>query len=451
MESSEEKLERADFRGNLLEQFVPGIERGVRWGLDRVRKFLANTGNPHLSYPTIHVGGTNGKGSVAASLTSVLSLQGHSVGLYTSPHLCSVNERIRIGSTCVDDRTLQDLISELGPEMDRCGLSFFEAITGLAFHLFQRSNIEIGVIEVGLGGRLDATNVVDPISTVITNIQMDHRAYLGETKEEIAREKLGIVKEGVPLFTSEVDKELLDIFDSVCRDKKTSLFTTFYDNPVSQVEVGFQGTSFKSSYESWGEIETFTPLVGAHQAINTSLSMAVLEQLPDRFRPRRKILTKGISRVNWPGRIQIEKKNGLTWVFDIAHNKAGASALVDTLKHLELDHPSVLLVSVLGDKDWKGIFFELVDEVDHVILTQSISAPHERRWDLNEVSTILDCSKLEVCPDFGDALLMAKAMALSGTVVVTGSAHTVGDVLNSLDLGYTPKAIHSKLLFEQLF
>jgi len=124
---------------------------------------------------------------------------------------------------------------------------------------------------------------------------------------------------------------------------------------------------------------------------------------------------------------------------------------VDTLKHLELDHPSVLLVSVLGDKDWKGIFFELVDEVDHVILTQSISAPHERRWDLNEVSTILDCSKLEVCPDFGDALLMAKAMALSGTVVVTGSAHTVGDVLNSLDLGYTPKAIHSKLLFEQLF
>ena len=435
MVSKEEILDSVDSGANLLEQCVPGIERGVHWGLDRVRKFLTNTGNPHLCYPTIHVGGTNGKGSVAASLSSVLSLQGHSVGLYTSPHLCSVNERIRIGSTCVDDMTLQDLISELGPEMDRCGLSFFEALTALAFHVFQRNNIDIGIIEVGLGGRLDATNVVDPISTVITNIQMDHRAYLGETKEEIAREKLGIAKEGVPLFTSETDKELLDIFGSVCRDKKAPLCTTFYNNPVSQIEIDFQGTSFRSSYENWGEIESFTPLIGSHQAINASLAMAVLEQLPDMFRPSRKILTKGISRVSWPGRIQVEKKNGLTWIFDIAHNKAGASALVDTLNYLGIDHPSVLLISVLGDKDWKGIFLELVDEVDHVILTQSISAPHERRWDLNEVSSILDCSKCEVCPDFGDAILMAETLALSGTVVVTGSAHTVGDVLDTLDFG----------------
>jgi dihydrofolate synthase/folylpolyglutamate synthase len=436
---SEEKLlensgqEEIDLACYLLDQFVPGMERGVHWGLERIRKFLTNTGAPHLKYPVIHIGGTNGKGSVAASLTSVLSLQGYSVGLYTSPHLCSFNERIQIDGSCVKNETLKDLIIELGPEMNRCGLSFFEATTGLAFHMFQRSKVEIAIIEVGLGGRLDATNVVEPISTVITNIQMDHREYLGDTKEEIAFEKLGIVKEGIPLFTSETDKHLLEMFSRVCRERKSQLFPTFYENPVTQVEVSLQGTSFKSWYKSWGNLEIFTPLIGDHQAINTSLALAVMEQLPGPFLPKKEALIEGSSLVDWPGRIQVEKKSGVTWIFDIAHNQAGASALANTLNCLQLEGPTVVLVSVLVDKDWKGIFFELVNVADYVVLTQSISAPIDRRWDLSEVSTILDDSEVKVCPDFADALVMVETLAQTGTVVVTGSAHTVGDVLSTLD------------------
>ena len=426
-------LEMARYEARFLERFVPSMGGSVHWGLERIRKFLKNTGDPHVNYPVIHVGGTNGKGSVAASLASVLSVKGHSVGLYTSPHLCSFNERIQLGSKCATDQSLIDLIRDLGPEMERCGLSFFEAVTGLAFHMFEREGIDLAVVEVGLGGRLDATNVVWPISTVITNIEMDHKDYLGETKEQIAKEKLGIVKEGVPLFTSESGEGVLAMFKEVCRQRHSSFSSICHDNPLSQVKISRAGTSFISSFHSWGEVGVVTPLIGEHQAINTCLALSVLDQLPDAFKPGYDVVAKGIRLVDWPGRTQVENRDGVTWVLDIAHNKAGAAALVKTLKHLQLESPSVLLVSVLSDKDWEGIFSELVNEAEHVILTQSLSSPSERRWDLNKVSAILDLPSVKVCPDFNDALVMADRLGSSGSVVVTGSAHTVGDVLNRLD------------------
>ena len=426
-------LGNPQFAENLLQQFVPGMERGFHLGLGRIEKFLENTGKPHTKYPVIHIGGTNGKGSVAATLASVLGLQGLSVGLYTSPHLCAFNERIQLNSECVTDDKLEELIRDVGPEMERCGLSFFEAVTALAFHIFERAQIDIAVVEVGLGGRLDATNVVQPLSTVITNIEMDHKAYLGDTKRKIAKEKLGIVKEGAPLFTSETDEEMLAMFEAACRKKNSFLFPTQRDNPLSHLEISATGTSFTSSFDSWGEIDVITPLIGEHQAVNTCLALSVLDQLPDEFRPNGDAIVQGIRRVEWPGRTQVENREGVTWVLDIAHNKAGASALVQTLRQLQLERPIILLVSVLGDKDWKGIFLELAKEVDHVILTQSLSAPGERRWDLNEVSAILDLPSSELRPNFGDALTVAQALGSSGSVVVTGSAHTVGDVLSLLD------------------
>ena len=141
-------LEMARYEARFLERFVPSMGGSVHWGLERIRKFLKNTGDPHVNYPVIHVGGTNGKGSVAASLASVLSVKGHSVGLYTSPHLCSFNERIQLGSKCATDQSLIDLIRDLGPEMERCGLSFFEAVTGLAFHMFEREGIDLSLIHI---------------------------------------------------------------------------------------------------------------------------------------------------------------------------------------------------------------------------------------------------------------------------------------------------------------
>tara|TARA_B110000014_G_scaffold257874_2_gene243114 strand:+ start:40 stop:1398 length:1359 start_codon:yes stop_codon:yes gene_type:complete len=426
-------LEIPRYVESFLERFVPSMGGSVHWGLERIGKFLKNTGNPHVNYPVIHVGGTNGKGSVAASLASVLGVKGHSVGLYTSPHLCSFNERIQLGSKYASDQSLRDLIRDVGPEMERCGLSFFEAVTGLAFHMFEREGIDLAVVEVGLGGRLDATNVVRPISTVITNIEMDHKDYLGETKKQIAKEKLGIVKEGIPLFTSESDEGVIAMFEEVCRQRNSSLFSTFNDNPLSQVKISREGTSFTSSFHSWGEVEVVTPLIGKHQAMNTCLALSVLDQLPDALRPEYDVVAEGIRLVDWPGRTQVENRDGVTWVLDIAHNKAGAVALVETLKHLQLESPSVLLVSVLSDKDWEGIFSELVNEAEHVILTQSLSSPSERRWDLNKVSAVLNLASVKVCPDFNEALMMADRLGSSGSVVVTGSAHTVGDVLNRLD------------------
>ena len=418
----------------LLDELFPHVPHGIQWGLERMEAFLRDTGDPHLPIPCVHVGGTNGKGSVASTVASVLNNAGHRAGLYTSPHLCSFRERFQISGDPVGDDELRALARELDSEIRRHSLTFFEATTGLAFHLFRRRGVEVSIIEVGLGGRLDATNVVTPFLTAITNVDLDHCDYLGSTLNEIALEKAGIIKSSVPLLTAEPDARIRSVLSATC-DSLMAPFIHVRSEPGKMlVDVQEDHTAFDMSTAAWGRLRLQTPLPGEHQAVNGALAVALLERMPPHFRPDRTALVEGVARVNWPGRVQVEHLEGRTWVFDIAHNTAGAAALASVLGRLKLRRPIVALTAVLGDKDWREMLPPLFARADHAVLTQAPSAPLARRWDPHAAVTETGSGIAEIRTDFDDALDRARELAGSGTIVVTGSAHTVGDCLRGLGL-----------------
>ncbi len=338
----------------LAERLFPSLATGVRWGLERTEKALNILGDPHRSYRTIHVGGTNGKGSVASTLAAALNVAGFRTGCYTSPHLCSFRERILVaGKPLTQDRTL-GLAEELMNVPERCGLTFFEAATVLGLYAFEREGVEVAVVEVGLGGRLDATNVIHPEISAITNVALDHSDYLGDSLTEIAREKLGIVKPGVPLVTTESDPVLLEVFREVTSQRGSPLVKA--NTPALEgIKVYHDRTCFGLETHSWGLLEIETPLVGRHQATNAALAIEVLQHMPDDLRPELETLRSGIAAVEHHGRDQIEIIDGRTWFFDVAHNVAGIDSLVDTIASLDLPRPLVALVGGLGDKDWNCV------------------------------------------------------------------------------------------------
>jgi dihydrofolate synthase/folylpolyglutamate synthase len=418
----------------LLDELFSAVPHGIQWGLGRIDAFLRDTGDPHVGIPCVHVGGTNGKGSVASAVASVLSCAGHRVGLYTSPHLCFFRERVQISGDPVSEDELRTLVRELDPEIRRHSLTFFEAATGLAFHLFRKNAVDVSVIEVGLGGRLDATNVVTPFLTAITNVNLDHCDYLGSTLGEIALEKAGIIKSGVPLLTAEPDDRIRAVLSATCDSLGAPFVHVSCDPGKMSVEVSEDHTAFDVSTAEWGGLRIQTPLPGEHQAVNGALAVALLERMPPRFRPARAALEEGMSCVHWPGRVQVEHLEGRTWVFDIAHNTAGAVALGSVLGQLDLQRPIVVLSAVLGDKDWREMLPPLFERADHAVLTQAPSAPVARRWDPHLAVTETRSGIAEINTDFDDALDRARELAGSGTIVVTGSAHTVGDALRGLGL-----------------
>ena len=418
----------------LLNELFPHVPHGIQWGLGRMEAFLRDTGDPHLGIPCVHVGGTNGKGSVASTVATVLDNAGHRVGLYTSPHLCSFRERFQIGGVPVGDGELRELASELDQDIRRHSLTFFEAATALAFHLFRKKGVEVSVVEVGLGGRLDATNVVAPFLTAITNVDLDHCDYLGSTLNEIAMEKAGIIKSGVPLLTAEPDGRIRSVLSARCEALEAPFTSVESDGEKTSIDVQEDHTTFDVSTSMWGDLRLQTPLVGEHQAVNGALAVALLERMPPRFLPDRDAVLDGVSRVHWPGRAQVEHLDGTTWVFDIAHNTAAATALASVLGRLELPRPIVVLTAVLGDKDWHEMLPPLFDKADHAVLTQAPSAPLARRWDPHEAAAEAGAGIAEIRADFDDALDRARELAGSGTIVVSGSVHTVGDALRGRGL-----------------
>ena len=344
------------------------------WKLEGVIAALAELGDPQLSYPSLHVGGTNGKGSVAATLAAVLSASGLRTGLYTSPHLCSFQERFQLSGRLVSEARLVAAAGEIKEVVVRRGLTVFEAATVLGFHLFAQEGVEAAVVEVGLGGRLDATNVVRPEVSAVTNVAMDHAEFLGDTLGLIAAEKAGIAKEGVPLVTAVSDPAVLEVLRVVCSARGAPLHV-LAAGQVQEVEVAADHTAFTTLTRSWGELRLTTPLVGAHQAVNAALAVAALEHLPPELRPSAHDVVTGVAGVRCHGRDQIDEIDGRTWLFDVAHNVAGVRSLVDVLDRVDLPRPWVALIGILGDKEWRDMLPPVFQRVDHAILTQPPSAP----------------------------------------------------------------------------
>jgi dihydrofolate synthase/folylpolyglutamate synthase len=346
----------------------------------------------------VHIGGTNGKGSTSAFLASMLREAGHRTALYTSPHLVSLLERFVVDGQMASEAAVTAWARRLEPLALELGASFFELTTAVAFADFAARGAEIAVIEVGLGGRLDATNVIEPLASGITRIALEHTEYLGNDLASIAREKAGIAKPGVPLLTTETDSALLEVMATCAQERGTTLRQV---DPAlaAGCELGLRGP---------------------HQLANASLAMALAEHLPAPWRPSREAMQRGLASARVAGRFDRQGP----YLFDVAHNPDGMRALVAALAAEPLRRPIVAVVGVLKDKDWRTMLEILRPAVDDIILTSPPSAPDDRAWSEGQAS--LD-----------DAL--ARARAAGGTVLVTGSFHTVGDAMARLP-GYSQVA-----------
>lgn len=378
---------------------------------------------------------------MASTIHSVLDRGGgvgrFEAGLYTSPHLCSFTERFQLAGGPVPEDVLVRYADEIRDVVQARELTFFEAATVLAFHLFAREGAEMVVAEVGLGGRLDATNVLKPVVAVITNVARDHAEYLGDRLEDIAREKAGIVKAGVPVVVAEPDPGLVEVFHEVAKRRTAPLLRVLPDD-VRDVEVRRNYTAFSLDTATWGRLRLRTPLVGRHQATNAATAVRALEALPRDLRPTRDRVVEGVARVRWPGRDQVEEVDGVPWLLDVAHNTAGVLSLVDTLDRLPLPEPRVALVGVLGDKDWLEMLPPLLQRCRRAVLTIPPTAPEGRRWDPDDVASHLregaaGLCDLQVERDFGRALETVRRDREAASVVVTGSVYTVGQALRLLD------------------
>lgn len=416
----------------LLDHLFPRLTGGIRWGLDRTYALLATVGDPHLAYPSIHIGGTNGKGSVAAIVESVLRHAGQRTGMYTSPHLVEFRERIQVAGRPVSESELLRVARALWPEVEARSPSFFEAATVIALLAMARAEVDVAVVEVGMGGRLDSTNVVTPDVTVITNVAMDHAQYLGQDLETIASEKAGIIKPGIPVVTATADREVLRVFERQASQMGAPLHVIAA--PEAAVAAGGTTVALDSI---WGPLSLRLPLAGRHQAMNLAVAVRALELLPPRRRPDRRAVEEGVAATHWPGRLQVEVRGANTWIFDVAHNVAGVESLLEALPDVRPPRPVIALIGVLGDKDWGRMLPPVFAYADAAILTEPPTAPKERRWDPEKVLQDLGApSSARVVRPFAAALAAAATAAAGGTILCTGSVHTVGDTM--LALGIAP-------------
>jgi dihydrofolate synthase/folylpolyglutamate synthase len=412
---------------------------GIRWGLERTEELLAGVGDPHRRFRSLHVGGTNGKGSVSALCDAALRAADPSrtIGLYTSPHLVRFDERIRIGGRPVERELLLACEARLRPAIERTGATFFEATTAIAFLCFAEAGVELAVVEVGLGGRLDSTNVIVPEACAVTNVARDHTEYLGESLDAIAFEKAGIFKPGVPAVTGETAPGPLAVLQRRAAEVGAPL-TEVGADAVFDVAVSLEGTVFElEESPRWGSREVHTSLVGEHQARNAAVAAELLGVLPRDLRPSWEAVERGFASVRWPGRLQVERVRGTTWVLDVAHNPAGVASLAASLDRLRLPRPVVLLTAILNDKEWGEMLPPLLSRADAAVLTVAPSSPENRRWDPADAEARIGADAgvpIRIIPDFAAAIQRAETMAPHGTILVTGSVHTVGDALAELGI-----------------
>jgi dihydrofolate synthase/folylpolyglutamate synthase len=419
----------ADSRYQQALQYLFARTNGpFKFGLERTVALLRELGNPHRSFPSLHIAGTNGKGSSVATAEALLRAKGLTVGAYTSPHLVDFRERIVVDGQRISAEEVIEFVERWTPTVESLGATFFEATTALAFAHFARRGVDVAVIETGLGGRLDSTNVIDPIAAGVTTIDYDHTEYLGDTLEQIAGEKAGIYKQGRPAIVGEPDESLRQV---LARDGRkagaTPVRIVAEECVIDEVEVGPFGTAF--TLDAFGTRHRLTtPLAGRHQAENVAFALTLLDAAGAPYACTLADARSALADVRVAGRFQ---RVG-NYIFDVAHNPEGASVLASTLAAVRSSAPVIALYSVLADKDWRSMLRRLAPHVSHFVLTIAPTAPANRLWHLDEVAAFAKSEGIsaEAIADFDSAL--SRASAGGGTTLVTGSFHTVGDAMARL-------------------
>jgi dihydrofolate synthase/folylpolyglutamate synthase len=434
-----------------------------KFDLAHMHVLLAALGHPENSFPTVLIAGTNGKGSTAATLASILQASGLKTGLYTSPHLVRINERIRLNGEAIGDddfAVLHDVVNRTAERLVGEGdlpwhPSFFEMLTAMAFEYFARNRPHIVVLEVGMGGRLDATNVVQPRLSIITDIALDHQKFLGETVGEIAREKAGIIRPGGVVVTLPQSPEANDVIGNAILDADArAVDAVRYMPPVSPGSGsclstdGGRKTGIRNRYPldvRGTSITVDSPLVGRHQLRNLALAIAAVEELHNQgfdnqgtAQIKPETIAEGIRQTHWPGRFQVLSAGGdnRECVLDVAHNPAGAWALRSTLSAAYPDREITMVFGVMRDKAMQEITEILFPIAEHLIVTHASNprsaSPAEIRQAAARVATGSDIEQAESV-----ALALDRARKVtrpSGLIVVTGSIYIVGEAMRTLGI-----------------
>ena len=409
---------------------------GIKLGLHVEEALLGRMGNPQRGLACIHVAGTNGKGSVCALLDSIFRAAGYRTGRYTSPHLVRFNERICVNGEPITDAALGPLavLGERVAEMVEKELgqapTFFEVTTAMAFQYFREQKVDVVLLETGLGGRLDATNVVTPLVSVITSIGMDHMAYLGPELESIAREKCGIIKAGRPVVSGVREEPARGVIRAEAARRRAPLVEAWEAVSVQAKGVGMEGQ--KVVVESAGGISgtLMLPLLGPHQLDNLGVALAVVDLLQGEgtFEGLMAAVKRGVAGARWPGRCEILSRDPLT-ILDGAHNPAAAERLAETLEQLAGKAPVGLVCGFCGDKDVRGFFRAMAGTVKRAWFVPIANERNIAREDLRQAAAGLKWEIEEA--SLAEGLAGAKAWAREGggVVCIAGSLFLVGEVL----------------------
>lgn len=422
---------------------------GIQLGLDNISSLLAKIGNPHKNLKLIiHVAGTNGKGSTVAFLNSILNEAGFKVGVYTSPHLISFTERIAINHKPILKEEVAQGLTFIKENIPKdLNLTYFEVATALAFHYFSQNEVDVAILEVGLGGRLDATNVVSSQIAVITNIDYDHKDWLGDTLAKIAYEKAGIIKENSIVVTGTTFKEALLVIEEVAKEKNSPLFVLDRD-----IEYQINHSKFSVWGDGFKHQDLEIRLLGRHQVLNAALAISVIELLRKKgINISLKELRRGLKKAIWPGRAQILAKNP-TILLDGAHNPSGANSLRLLLKDRYAKNPKIIILGILKDKDIKEIIKELFEGADDnmddnvVVLCEPNCARALSTKEIKkEVLEYLNVDKIKEIKSIKEALKFAKEIATRDHLIcITGSLYTVGEALGHLNKQTTPGITNAK-------
>lgn len=411
--------------------FIYNLELfGIKMGLGNITRMLAHIGNPQQTFRSIHVAGTNGKGSVASALFSILKAAGYRVGVFTSPHLVDFRERFRTYHGHIDKRSLAAFIGEHHQFITDGRITFFEISTALAFWYFRKMEVDVAVVEVGLGGRLDATNVLLPDLAIINDIDYDHTKILGNTLEEIALEKAGIIKPSVPVVTGVRNPEVYRLLRDICRERKTTISRP----PAVPQDFAFRNGLMRFTLGRNGSRAPMSSsLVGVHQIRNISVAAKAVEMLNERgyHIPARAFQT-GLRNCSWPGRFQVVGKKPLI-LLDVAHNPGGAKALVESFEIAYPDRKVILVCGVLERPDYDIMLQRLATITRRAIITR----PEYRRtaeiggviWAAVNAELDFDvCLKVDEAVD--RALKLAKP---DDMILICGSHFTVGEAIVRLD------------------
>lgn len=407
---------------------------GWKLGLERMNTFLAELGQPHEQFAAVHVAGTNGKGSVTAMLASILRESGLVCGMYTSPHLQTLRERIRVEGSWIGEAEIVRLVERWRPLIESLQCTFFETMTGLAFRHFADAGVEAAVIEVGLGGRLDATNVITPFLSIITNISFDHMEHLGDSLAAIAAEKAGIIKPGVPCVTGVLPPEAERVILSRAVELGCPIFKASQEVKVQDLRLLAEGSRFTAATAGATYEELFIPLPGPHQVGNAEIAVCAAEHLVHQgMIPAPPPLQRGLAKTHWPGRFEPLCPSPLVLI-DVAHNPGGFARQKWMWHHFYPGRPKALVLGLVKDKDLDGVIRELPADAAMIF---AVPAPTQRGLPVEALIQALRLAQRPAtpCPSVRAGVEAALAWAAEDSqrvVCITGSHYVVGAALDGI-------------------